>query len=175
MQNQENLPIFHNENSESDPSSPLGQGFHDPRHYLFKSPLTSGKKSKFSYMMLVFDFIKEKAFNEKINNENIDPKQFNPFSGPVFAPDSNVGKGKASPLHSTPMKIKEEHLHSDLAGGFRDHNMGIKPYESPFSYFCKDFPISPAAGKLMSPNPLYSNLQYNYKYSLLLLLIDCLY
>ena len=108
--------------------------------------------------------MKEKSSKNKNNNENTEAEQHNPFSGPYFAPSSNLNKGKSSPIPLTPIKIKEEYLHSDLMGEHRDHNIAVKAYESPFSYFCRDFAVSPAGPKFMSPNPLHSGLQYNYKY-----------
>jgi len=89
-----------------------------------------------------------------MNKENIEHEQNNPFSGPVFAPNSTLAKAKSSPIPLTPIKIKEEH----------DHNVGLRQYESPFSIFCKDLKISPARHNLMSPNPLHQSLQYNYRY-----------
>ncbi len=150
MQNQQNLPAYLNDNHESETSSPVKKSFENRNSNSFKSPLTSGKKSTLFYLPILTHI----QGRNMMNNENIEPEQHNPFSGPVYAPNPTLAKAKSSPIPLTPIKIKEE----------RDHNMGLRQYESPFSIFCKDLKMSPARHSLMSPSPVHPSLQYNYRY-----------
>lgn len=93
--------------------------------------------------------------NHHDHNEN---EHNNPFSGPTFLP-LHDNRDRFSPFSFTPGKVKEEFSLGDFTGGSRDQNIQAKPYESPYTAFCKDLSFSPGPYNFASPNTLLLRLQ----------------
>lgn len=155
MQPKQNPPTYPGENSSPFKASPLLKTTYD---YPFKSPLTSAQKSMITTCFISLTWLLEKFPRNRNHHDNHEIEHNNPFSGPTFIP-LHENRDKFSPFSFTPGKVKEEFSLGDFTSNSREQMLPARPYESPYTAFCKDLSFSPGPYNFASPNTLLMRLQ----------------